>query len=114
MDKEKEHDLEEEFEEKLIKDRVTQKLLQWVRILVPLTLGAIGWYVSSVITPLDNRLTLIEERCDVVRQFVASTQTELTHINQEIINMDVDHQRDIEHNEKDIKELEDEVFRNGK
>lgn len=109
-----ENDLEEEFEEKLIKDRVTQKLLQWVRVLLPLILGGIGWYVSAVISPMDERIIKLEDKCDVVRQFVATSENNYKHVTQLLKNMDAQHIRDIKHNTEDIDKLEAEVYRNGK
>jgi hypothetical protein len=37
-----------------------QKLMQWVRVLLPLSLAALGWFISHTIGSYDSRLELME------------------------------------------------------
>ena len=112
--KNEEHDLEEEFEEKLVKDRVTRKILQWVRVIVPLILAAIGWYVSAVISPMDKRITTLETKCDIVRQHIAGDAEMFKHIEETMEDMEDDHRRYIDINTKHIDELQRRLWINAK
>lgn len=49
-------------EDEEIKNKISMTVLSWLRILLPLILAGLGWYVSQVIAPLEDRIINLEEK----------------------------------------------------
>jgi len=112
----------EEQQEAVIKDQITQTILRWVRVLLPLILGALGYYAGNIIGPLEDRITKNEERSLANSTYISKDIAEVENLEKRIIALEeqcaahttttlqlsrfIDFKREVQH---DIKDLEKDV-----
>lgn len=100
----------DEEEKEIIKNKVTTTMLQWTRALLPLLIGAIGWYVAQTIAPIDKRLTNVEEITKICSTHIATSHSEHHHFTETLENMEINHRREMDINRRDIDRLEGKVY----
>jgi len=100
----------DENEKEIIKNKVTTTMLQWTRALLPLLIGAIGWYVAQTVAPLDKRITHLEQSHEVFSTHIAKSGTEHHHFLETLQSIETNHRREMDINRRDIDRLEGKVY----
>ena len=53
-------------------ERTTNLVVQWVKLLLPIAIGAIGLYVGQIIAPMESKLTKLSEDTEAFKVHVIS------------------------------------------
>jgi len=82
-----------EKEDEKLKDRITASALSWMRILLPIILGALGWYIGQVIGPMEKRITSLETYQQQSVVYRSKDETLMATYLRRIIVLEDDHRR---------------------
>lgn len=114
---------EAKLQDDKIKDKISMTVLSWLRILLPVILGALGWYIGQVVAPMENRISELENKQEIIIQDLVRAksfhETNLGRLNKIIEDHESHKQQFIRKHyferviktiEQDVETIEDRIY----